>query len=409
MNTGFHIDHQCPQCGAPAVLDETDRLFTCEYCRVRSYLICDDYFRYILPHKAEGQDLIFFPYWRFKGTLFSCTAAGIDEHFIDTSIQGTVNRHFPPSIGLRAQTLNLQFATPDINYEFIKPSVSVADMTELVLKKYSDSPAEKHLHQKFIGETLSLVYSPFYVKDKLYDGVINSPVSSNTLTEFNPLLLDTEKPHWPVNFVPTICPHCGWDLAGERDSLVLVCSNCKTLWKSAGDQLLQVLFGCLPSEFKPDSYLPFWRMSTEVTGLSLSSYADLVRVANLPKVVQDSWESRQFHFWSPAFKIRPRLFMRLSRNLSLAQPEATPEVIIPTSPIHPITLPLQEAIESARITLASLMNPPAKLRHLLPGITITPLESQLVLIPFQDKRHELSNPEFHLAVNHNVLKFAGSL
>ena len=88
MKTGYHIEHQCPQCGAPALLDETDRLFTCKFCRVKSYLTRDDFFRYILPQKTTGQDLFFFPYWRYKGTLFSCTSDGLDERVVDASLQG---------------------------------------------------------------------------------------------------------------------------------------------------------------------------------------------------------------------------------------------------------------------------------------------------------------------------------
>jgi len=79
-SSNFLIDYQCPQCGAPAVLDETDRLFLCEYCRVKSYLITKDYFRYTLPSKApENKKLLYFPYWRFKGMLFSCASDGVKQ------------------------------------------------------------------------------------------------------------------------------------------------------------------------------------------------------------------------------------------------------------------------------------------------------------------------------------------
>jgi hypothetical protein len=46
----FLIEYQCPQCGAPAILTETDRLFTCQFCRVKSYLLPGDYFRYVLAY-----------------------------------------------------------------------------------------------------------------------------------------------------------------------------------------------------------------------------------------------------------------------------------------------------------------------------------------------------------------------
>ncbi len=58
-SSNLRIDYQCPQCGAPAELAETDRLFTCVFCRVKSYLLESGYFRYRLPHKAPaGQELI---------------------------------------------------------------------------------------------------------------------------------------------------------------------------------------------------------------------------------------------------------------------------------------------------------------------------------------------------------------
>ena len=58
--TASHHDHlsnqnQCPQCGAPADLEETDRLFACPFCRVTSLLLTRDYFRYVLPARNPGR------------------------------------------------------------------------------------------------------------------------------------------------------------------------------------------------------------------------------------------------------------------------------------------------------------------------------------------------------------------
>ena len=101
-SSNFLIDYQCPQCGAPAVLDETDRLFFCEYCRVKSYLITKDYFRYTLPSKApENKKLLYFPYWRFKGMLFSCVSNGVRQKFIDVSHQAVnPNRKVKVRLGI---------------------------------------------------------------------------------------------------------------------------------------------------------------------------------------------------------------------------------------------------------------------------------------------------------------------
>ena len=90
------IEYECPQCGAPAELEETDRLFTCQYCRVKSYLYHKDYFQYVLPHNApKSKNLFFIPYWRFKGMLFSYIEEDIVHKFVDVSLQAFESTLFP--------------------------------------------------------------------------------------------------------------------------------------------------------------------------------------------------------------------------------------------------------------------------------------------------------------------------
>jgi ribosomal protein S27AE len=406
MDQGFHIEHQCPQCGAPAVLDEMDRLFSCDFCRVRSYLISDDVFRYILPHKARGKEIFYYPFWRFRGVLYSCLRKELTQRLIDTSFQAVSSRYFPVSLGLRTQAMNLRFATNDIQSRFIVPELAVEDALSQLAEINSGSNPNQVVFQEFIGESLSVIYSPFYIEDGLIDAVTNKPVANQPPPEFFSQLPSMESPHWPVNFVPAMCPNCGWDLAGERDSLVLSCGNCHSVWKSLNGALVSLPFGCLPGKEKPTQYIPYWRITADVQGVELESFADLVEAANLPKVVQPGWENRQFHFWSPAFKIRPQMFIRLSRNMTLAQPEAEPESVIPTAPVYPVTLPLSEALESIHVLLAHILNPPIRWYPRIPDIQITPRATQLVLVPFQQQGSELINSEYRLAVSCNALKYA---
>ncbi|MEJ2657193.1 MAG: hypothetical protein P8012_08340, partial [Desulfobacterales bacterium] len=157
------IEHQCPQCGAPAILKESDRLFYCEYCRVNSYLIQDRFFRYMLPNAApEGKDLVFFPYWRFKGMLFSCVESGIFHKFIDVSYQAVESRFFPISIGLRSQALKLSFVTPEKSGYFLKPTFSFNKAMNIFKLRFSASLPSQVFYQSHIGDTISLIYSPFY-------------------------------------------------------------------------------------------------------------------------------------------------------------------------------------------------------------------------------------------------------
>ena len=105
----FQIEHACPQCGAPAHLEETDRLFACPFCRVKSFLLTRDYFRYVLPAKnPTGKELYYAPYWRFKGVLLFTTPAGNDYKFVDVSHCAADIPGFPLTLGLRAQAMKLK-------------------------------------------------------------------------------------------------------------------------------------------------------------------------------------------------------------------------------------------------------------------------------------------------------------
>lgn len=404
MRSGFQIEHQCPQCGAPAILEETDRLFTCDFCRVKSYLVAGDVFRYAMPNKTPDRELMYFPYWRFKGALYSCVPSGVSCRIVDVSRQGVESRFFPVSIGLRAQTLRLRFATPEIQGQFVQPSVSSGEAIQALAKRFSDDLPQPIFHQEFLGETLSLIYSPFYLNGKVFDAVLDRAVSAVLPEDFESSLPSSERAHWHVDFVPAICPHCGWDLEGERDSLTLLCRNCNSTWKSSRKGIEPLEFGCLPYGADVAAFLPFWRIEADVSGIDLASYADLVKVANLPKVVQESWKTRPFHFWAPAFKVRPQLFLRLARSLTLCQPGEEPVREIPELPTHPVTLPIAEAIESMKVVLAHVMRPPESMYSKLPGIGTTARKIMLIYIPFRERTTELIQPTYKFAVNKNALE-----
>ncbi|MBN2123834.1 MAG: hypothetical protein JW821_06055, partial [Deltaproteobacteria bacterium] len=157
------------------------------------------------------------------------------------------------------------------------------------------------------------------------------------------------------------------------------------------------------------AYLPFYRIHCEVSGIELESYADLVRIANLPKVIQPDWEKRAFCFWAPAFKVNPFNFLSFSRKLTLTQPRRDWEEELPREALHPVTLPIQEAVESLKITLASFMKPQEVLCPRLGEIHIRPKSFLLVYIPFQEEKHELYQPALRLTINRTLLGYANRL
>ena len=410
MNTSrLLIEHQCPQCGAPATLEETERLFTCSFCRVKSYLVTGDYFRTMLPQAAPaGRSLVFLPYWRVKGSFFASLPGGIKTRIVDVSRQAVSSPLFPVSLGLRSQTLKLRFVSPESDGVFLKPKVSAKEFLHVVEETFTLSMPEPWFAKAFIGETLSQIYSPFYVTDKVFDAVLNRPVSPALPADFDISKMEGGKPDWQIEFIPTLCPDCGWDLQGEKNSLALSCKNCNSLWMSNGKKFTKLEFGFFPSE-RPDSvYFPFYRIRADVSGISLASYADLIKAANMAKVVQKGWEDKPFCFWAPAFKIRPQDFLFFSRNLTLSQPSKHEVPQFPRGEILPVTMPVQDAVESLKINLASFIKPPKMLR-VINTIDIRARSVALVYLPFQSTGHELFQPSFRLRTTKTLMEYAKHL
>ena len=404
------IEHQCPQCGAPAILEETDRLFACKYCRVNSYLMANGFFRYVLPHSADkNKDIVFFPYWRFKGMLFFAGPSGIKNRFVDISHQAIATPHFPISVGIRSQAMKLRFLTPDMEGRFLQPREAFDKIVNNFERRFGRSLTKPIGHQAHIGETLSMIYSPFYLKDTLYDAILDKPISSTLPSDFNFEDFVVDRPQRHISFVSTLCPNCGWNLAGQRDALVLVCKNCNSCWYPVGKKLKQLKFGQISGDGHNTIYLPFWRIKADIAGINLNSYADLIKVANLPKVTQGGGNELPFRFWIPAFKVRPQVFLRLASQVTLCQPLQNLKSELPATRIHPSTLPVKEAIESLMITLANFVKPRTTFMDRISDIQIDAKSFTLVFIAFNDEHHEFIQPDFQIAINKNVMALSKNL
>jgi len=364
----------------------------------------------MLPNAApKAKDLVFFPYWRFKGMLFSCVDSGIEHKFIDVSHQAVESRYFPNSLGLRSQALKLNFVTPEISGYFLKPTFSFKKAMDIFQHRFSKSLPNPVFQQSHVGDTVSLIYSPFYKEEKIYDAVLNKAVATPPPDDFETASLTGGRPNWRTQFIPTLCPGCGWDLKGRRDALVLNCKNCNSIWSPTKNGFKQLKFSIMHTKDENVIYLPFWRIKADVNGITLNSYADLVRIANLPKAIQRNWEDKEFRFWCPAFKVRPRVFIRLGRSITLSQPMEKMLRELPDARIHPVTLPMKEAVESLIINLASFMKPQKDLFPLLQDITIKPRSYLLVFIPFVEQHHEFIQPALYLTLNKNQLSLASNL
>ena len=170
---GFTVEQECPQCGAPIELDETDHLMLCPYCNVKSFLYAPDYFRFVLPHKAPDEEIIYAPFLRFKGNVYFCTDQMVGHRIVDITRVGVNIKGLPVTLGLRPQAMKMKFVKPDTAGSFLRFALKATDILAKAGKFSSGSSSDPILHRAFIGETLSLIYLPLYVNaNTLFDAVL---------------------------------------------------------------------------------------------------------------------------------------------------------------------------------------------------------------------------------------------
>ena len=364
------------------------------------------------PGAPDDDELVYIPYWRFKGVRYTCNAHGVTHKFLDLSALALEESFstLPFSLGFRSQALALKQITPETRGRFFRPA---DPKTILGQTNHSRSRVQKPADSGFtedIGETRSLIYSPFYVKDGvLVDALLNCPTGSVKESDTDLQSLPVCRPEKQTVFVPGLCPSCGWDLEGSRDSLVMVCRNCHSLWKARTGQLARVRFACARPGHDTDVMVPFWKISAGISSFSLSSYADLVRLGNLPLALQPEWENKALFFWAPAFKIRPRIFLRLASQLAACQPDPLLDKKIGTHFHVPVTLPANEAVQSIRILLAGLSKPLNDHLPVLSQMQIKPVHAMLVYLAFEEQHHDFVHPEIQAAINKNALTLSSNL
>jgi len=403
---GFRVVQECPQCGGAVELDETDRLLRCPYCGVNSFLFSNDGYRFVLPHKALKRELIHVPYLRFKGSVFSCRMNGIHSRIVDITQLGVPFKRFPVSLGLRPQAMKMRFAPMNAAGSFLKCGLRPSDLLARAERHAEPSDAEGVIHQALIGETVSLIYLPVYAQHQtVYDGITQTPIARlpQQRDVFAPVT--DPRPEWKLTFLATLCPRCGWDLAGERDSVVLTCSNCDTAWEARKGRFVPVAYEAAVGKGPAAVYLPFWKMAAQTTGIPIVSYADFVRATHQPKIVQKAWEDQGMVFWSPAFKIRPNRFLFLSKQLTFLQPFLKVAERLPRPNPCPVTLPLGEAIQGITITLGGLAVNKKEVMPRLSEIRVKVTGANLVYLPFRETAHDLIQEDTGVSVNKKSIEF----
>jgi hypothetical protein len=397
------------------VLEETDRLLSCEHCRVKLYISCDRHISYFIPPASDVSEEIFFaPYWRFKGMVFSCQAEDVVHKVADTSQLASELKCLPISLGFRPQALKLKFLSPKIPGRFLKTAVPLQRVIAALQHPTPPAdpralPAVRHC-QAFLGETVSTIYAPFFLEGSiLHDAILRRPVCTLTPAGLEALQAASPPPEDGLHFMATLCPHCGWDLKGEKDTMVLVCGNCESTWQASATALARVPFGTFPGGGANSIHLPFWRLKVPLEGLPLRSYADLVRIANLPKAIRRQWEEIDCHLWSPAFKVRPRAFLQTARAMTLMQPQRIQEGVLPKGEIYPVTFPIQEALEAITVILAHIAVARQRVFPLLPHLKIGPPEFLLAYLPFSVRPNEFVQENLGFSIDRSTVQLGRKL
>jgi hypothetical protein len=380
---------------------------------------------YLPPVKAREQAPLYVPYWRFRGMRFRWKEKKVTHNIIDFSTQASRYHHFPGSLHFRTQVFKMRFVEPQSKGAYLPLGLAMEDIMgrrESIISAAASQTADPQLlnqlsplgsngdesYQAFIGDVTSLIYAPYYRQDDgLYDGLAEQrlPAAAGELD----VPETSERNACEYRFFPTLCPNCGWDMACEKDSLILLCSNCNGAWSVSEQGLQRESFLFYSDTQRADIWIPFWRLGVDCTGMELESYADFIRLTNFPRVVHPWMEQREFRYWVPAFKLNPSQFLHLGNHMMVREREEDFTDNVPHSKFHPVTLPATEGFQSTPFLLGATGYAKKKL---LPQVRESDfhLRSQdLVYVPFVRRGTEYVQQELNFSLNANALRWGRNI
>jgi hypothetical protein len=409
------VELQCPRCGAPVTMEEADRILTCAFCRVRLLLIhpgCPQYYLNPFQEDQPAQDMIYIPYWRIRGMAFSCLQPQGKDRFVDVTFLAAETPGMPPYLGLQSRAFKLRFLSSAKLGRIIEPQRPLDGFLSQVAKENMffpeppDCEISPRFQQTFIGETISQVYAPIFFKaGGVYDGLGQRLLDRVKEADFESLPFISQDGVPPVRFLPVMCPYCGADLEGEKDTQVLLCRNCDRVWDYSRNELKQIEFGIMKGgDEGPAFYLPFWRIKTGIKGWPPQIQRPLTRLNLGPGQSSATGSKEENDYWLPAFKLSPSQFLMISRAISLRQPLDYSLInTLPKGQYYPVNLPWEQAKEGLKVLIADFLK-----THLAPKISqiqIEPSEHLLILIPFHLRGHELVHQTMSVGISLNALHF----
>ncbi len=382
-NFKLFLQEECPQCGAPVEIEEASRLINCAYCGVTHAINFEPLPAFLLSSKEDASGYI--PFWRIKGFYLVLTPKGVDFSPVDGTLCALKGKgHL--SLGLRPRILPSRFLKKGLASRLILPEIGRKGFLSRyrILLRGTLFAEEEVFAETFWGTWLSLLYVP-----------------SNGLEESRPIVKDVDS--FNVRFFPNICPHCGGTLRVEAGAEILFCPQCVSSWKIAPKG-----FSPVPHKFcsRPgDVWLPFWRIEAQVVG-PFMAFSTLPAFAHL-------FSEDKISLLLPAFRIHPRLFLRLARQINLHKyPQEIDREILHNP--FPAALPGLKAVElfqAIPIVLGELT--PLVLRErILPYLKKTRFAfvgKELCWLPFKEGAYEYLQTESKVPIPKKVLGVGDAL
>jgi DNA-directed RNA polymerase subunit RPC12/RpoP len=403
----------CPQCGAPVELGEREQIIDCPYCRVRHILIFRDHpvcrLGKASTNDPEDDSTILVPYWHFKGLAYALNGPGIKHRILDLSSQAGTFPGLPPSLGLRPQTMPLQFIHPETTAGFLPVGVSKQRLLQLVGSRLLGlgSSRRNALLQSFVGDLVQLVYTPFQItNNRVFDGITGKEIRNATAEDLFKGAVRFKEDS-PI-FLPALCPHCGWDLEGDNQSLCQACTHCDRLWVSIRGGLHAMQYAYCGQADDKHVWLPFWQIQVNNPDEAMRSRGDMICLANLPRVATTADRKAPLEFMIPAFKLNPFLLLRLARQTTVYGFKGTRGRNL-TDDFFPCTLPLTEAWQVISPLLFDLAHDKGEMRKILIRSGLRMTKCTILFIPFKRQGLELIQEDMGVSIPANAVEFGRKL
>jgi hypothetical protein len=210
---------------------------------------------------------------------------------------------------------------------------------------------------------------------------------------------------WGLNFFAALCPECGRDLDGGSRSVVLFCRCCRAGWQCSDGGLQRVPCDALAAA-TGSVLLPFWRLRASLSEFSLHTGDDLIRFANVSAGVRKGPGDAPLWFWVPAFPLAPSTFLRVARQLTIAQLPIEPGIAEGTEwePVRAATIEAAKAFGAVKVLLAQLGQPRKEVFPMIPAVKAQLVEARLALLPFSASAGDWIQPQSGAAISRATLR-----